>query len=561
MRISISIIVFISILLSGVYAEEINIVEEYIEIIESRELTQDDVDDFYKRDLDYDALGLFLEARILLYNYEYEEAYNKLESALEISKDDRLRLEINYYLAELDRAFYKVSSLLNRANESKTLAESLDEMERLADIYILIAYAYFDTFDDDEAINLAEKSIRLSESIGYDYGASKAFFFLSDINYYYNEYDLMIENVDKATKAVGNKYVNSVVGEYLIDVDFYAIDSEYLSGESKNLEVPILSLIKKVDGKDSFSVSYLYQYLGRHFKDKDLNKSVDYYNKSLEFYNMTSLVPGSYNFGTEIILELGFLYYELGDYEKASRYMYDSLMTYNDSSDDEYIKLLETLDEYKLESINERMNLLEEVNSLKEREAAQSRNLLIIFGILIFALLLGSTFLIFEIKSKQKVEKELYINSITDDLTKAFNRGKIIDLIENNLSEENGVILLDIDDFKVINDTYGHAFGDDVLIGVSDIIRNTIRDNDYIGRYGGEEFLIFLKDVKDDELFEIAERIRESIQSISWENDLQTTASIGVTKCFSLSFDEIFHQVDKLMYSAKAAGKNKVMKK
>ena len=121
------------------------------------------------------------------------------------------------------------------------------------------------------------------------------------------------------------------------------------------------------------------------------------------------------------------------------------------------------------------------------------------------------------------------------------------------------MILLDLDDFKAINDTYGHLAGDEVLIKVSKIISSSIREKDSLGRYGGEEFLIFLEDTTKEELEVIGERIRVNIENYKWSYaGLKTTASIGITKCFSDDSEVVLHEVDTLMYKAKNNGKNQI---
>ncbi len=563
MRKLLMVIMLMFLVVTVVFSEDIDIIESYLDIIETRELTQEDVDLYYstyKSYEEYEALGLFLEARIDLYKFNYKGGYEKLEKTLEITENDRLLLEVNYYLAEMDSEFYNVSSSILRANEAKALAEKLNEKKRLADIKYIIAFIYSDTYDSKEGLRFAEKSLSLSEDIDYNLGVAKSYLFLVNQDYYNDNYEGVLEYIKKAKEAIGDKYVNYIVSDITLQFKFYEIDALYALGEVEDIEESLLSILDDVKPEDTYNISYIYQYLGAYYFEVDKHKAIEYYEKSLNFYNETLMIPNGYDFGADIALELGLLYYEIENYEKASAFLYDSIINYYDASDEDYSKLFEQLDEYKFENINERIDLLKEVNTLKDKEIMLSRRLLIVSVVLIFLLLLGTFFLIFEIRSKQKVEKELYINSITDDLTKAFNRGKIIDIIENNLSDENGLILLDVDDFKAINDTYGHSVGDVVLIKIADVILHSIRDHDYLGRYGGEEFLVFLKGVQEEELLYIAERIRLSIENIEWELDIKTTASIGVTKCFSSDFEEVFHKVDDLMYRAKGAGKNQVIK-
>ena len=153
----------------------------------------------------------------------------------------------------------------------------------------------------------------------------------------------------------------------------------------------------------------------------------------------------------------------------------------------------------------------------------------------------------------------------TDGLTKLYNRKKISECIEHALSnrrEERGIhlIMFDIDNFKHINDTYGHDRGDEVLRTVAQTARNCLRSKDTIGRWGGEEFMILVTDAEKIVAVEIAERIRSSINSLVWENMPPVSVSIGVSQLRSGDDSEtLYKRVDNHLYYAKTHGKNQVV--
>ena len=125
---------------------------------------------------------------------------------------------------------------------------------------------------------------------------------------------------------------------------------------------------------------------------------------------------------------------------------------------------------------------------------------------------------------------------------------------------------MDIDFFEKFNDTYGHDAGDIVLREVVKIIRNSIRNNDIIVRWGGEEFLILLDNVPAEKAGEVAERIRKNIAESFIElpdgKKIKVTVSIGVACAQSegtYSFDELFSIADKRLYKAKKEGRNRVV--
>lgn len=125
------------------------------------------------------------------------------------------------------------------------------------------------------------------------------------------------------------------------------------------------------------------------------------------------------------------------------------------------------------------------------------------------------------------------------------------------------IMMLDIDFFKKVNDTYGHLAGDKVLSSIAKILSDSVRPGDIIGRYGGEEFIILLPMVTKKQVSEIAENIRKNVEKQKFtENNetFTTTISIGITKYIeSLNEDNLISIADNALYQAKKEGRNKVV--
>ncbi len=120
-------------------------------------------------------------------------------------------------------------------------------------------------------------------------------------------------------------------------------------------------------------------------------------------------------------------------------------------------------------------------------------------------------------------------------------------------------VLLDLDHFKEVNDTFGHQAGDYVLREVSALLRRTVRAYDILVRWGGEEFLVVLPGVEKDQALRLAERIRQAVENMPLAGIGGVTASVGVAALGSdYSFDAMFAAADRRLYSAKAAGRNTV---
>ena len=159
--------------------------------------------------------------------------------------------------------------------------------------------------------------------------------------------------------------------------------------------------------------------------------------------------------------------------------------------------------------------------------------------------------------------RELSILSTTDSLTGLSNRLYVETQLNNVLESNNPfvVMLLDIDHFKQINDVYGHLEGDEVLKRVASVLTKNSRENDLIGRWGGEEFMIILPETSGSMGFRIAEKLRTAIaaEQFGWVD--QVTTSIGVADACEPSDNarELILRADKALYRAKSRGRNRVI--
>ncbi len=173
-----------------------------------------------------------------------------------------------------------------------------------------------------------------------------------------------------------------------------------------------------------------------------------------------------------------------------------------------------------------------------------------------------------ELKKSNELLREL---SNTDPLTHLYNRRYLTKVLNNELlrAERSGdclaLILLDIDHFKRVNDTYGHQNGDIVLSMIAEIVQKLLRCYDIAARYGGEEFILVLPGTTLAGGVEVAERLREEVQAITFAppmGKLTVTISLGVAIFPSLSIDDmesLIRQADEALYRAKQSGRNRVV--
>ena len=163
-------------------------------------------------------------------------------------------------------------------------------------------------------------------------------------------------------------------------------------------------------------------------------------------------------------------------------------------------------------------------------------------------------------------KKRLEALSLKDKLTGLYNRNKFDELMILKIEEFNryqvdfSIIMIDIDNFKCVNDEYGHDVGDKVLVHIAKILKDNVRISDIVARWGGEEFIIVCEHTNTKKSYIIAENIRKIIEKEYFEEVEKQTISLGLTQFTKEdSINSIFKRVDNALYKAKSEGKNKTI--
>jgi diguanylate cyclase (GGDEF)-like protein len=171
----------------------------------------------------------------------------------------------------------------------------------------------------------------------------------------------------------------------------------------------------------------------------------------------------------------------------------------------------------------------------------------------------------------QQKQRELERLTRLDGLTGLFNRNTFVELTRQELvraqrqGSATAILLLDLDHFKRVNDTWGHPAGDAVLRNVANVVNRSVRSTDLVGRLGGEEFIVLLPATSAEFARKIAEKIRMRIEvtPTPWEpNPIGATASIGLAGTTALEkrdFESLYNEADKALYIAKTRGRNRVV--
>lgn len=158
--------------------------------------------------------------------------------------------------------------------------------------------------------------------------------------------------------------------------------------------------------------------------------------------------------------------------------------------------------------------------------------------------------------------EQLKTQAVRDSLTALYNHGYLYEFLTEEMnrfqrtSTPFSVIMIDIDHFKKINDTYGHVKGDEILKELALLLKSHLRTSDIVGRYGGEEFLAVLLDSDLEDAYHVAEKIRQTVENYVFSNGLAITLSIGVATYSSGNVSALIEQADEKMYQAKHSGRN-----
>lgn len=180
--------------------------------------------------------------------------------------------------------------------------------------------------------------------------------------------------------------------------------------------------------------------------------------------------------------------------------------------------------------------------------------------------------IVFDVTERREVEARLRSKnerlaklSFIDGLTNIYNHRTIVEKLRLEMEKacETGeplsIALLDIDDFKWINDNKGHIYGDKVLIDVSETMLKLVKGLGIVGRYGGEEFIVVYKNTDQEAAFKITEHLRQTIESKVFIDGLKVTVSGGVKQYQGEEKKALIHEADKRLYQAKNNGKNRIV--
>ena len=505
--------------------------------------------------------GKYLKAQNLLKQAQQAAIAHKYT---DLAVNARLELAYTRSLTEL----YEYS--LTDLQQAYVEAFSLDNDFLVAKINEVYGAIYGYLHDYAQSIEYYQKALRSYQQLAYPAHEVEAIYGLAVTYRYWQKYDLALEYYYRYQKAI----------EYSpnhIDGKFYALYGISMSLAGKGDCTQALDYINQ-----ALSLKGLIDYKAELYKRQalcfiDKNKlslattALD--NAASIFANIPELIGTKWQI--EVIKIRAQLLQSKGDNEQA----YLLLKQFNqrevallrkNSSD----RLLRVRGALEVERQNVEISLLQQRTKVHKLKLAQQKqeNLTqtYIISFIVLLILFSLVFMYFQWRHNQKL-LEL---SIRDPLSDLYNRRYIFHFLNKLVNAINleknqvSIMLIDIDDFKQVNDLYGHSFGDQVISEVAKIGQNTIRVEDVIGRVGGEEFLCVLPRIDSIQCLHIAQRLVKNVHDYEFfvgdknkKQSVKVTISVGIstTSVDTINSSDLYLQADKALYHAKASGKNRAI--
>ncbi|KXF80816.1 diguanylate cyclase [Enterovibrio coralii] len=281
-------------------------------------------------------------------------------------------------------------------------------------------------------------------------------------------------------------------------------------------------------------------------------------------------LPRLYRSEIALYLVASKAYFGQEDYKNAYLTLLDYQNRFNTFSMDEQVDNLERqqmlFNLEKLKAENQHLswnNVLQTLELKTNEQKVEYLNLLVVLGIA--ATVIASLVALWINRRRIRWGKIANTDSLTGLHNRRYLAGQLERLQKEMCSSDMpvGCLLLDIDYFKTVNDTYGHPVGDKVLVGISELFKNNLRRDDVCSRVGGEEFMILLPNSGIEETNTIAEDLRQQISALNFTSEkgevFNVTSSFGtVAVANSQTLSELYSIVDKLLYRAKQNGRNRV---
>ena len=485
--------------------------------------------------------------------------------------NDAIIKELNYSISQIRQISPNYSiSLYNKyfqVEDNYKLSLTYDEIEFLKNIKKIKA-VYVNNFAPLQNWNSKNKK---PEGISID---------IANIISKKLNIDIELQVVDSFEEALN--FIKEHKADILIGIpNNYSFMDEYNLYMTKSY---ISSPIFKIENKLTVNADEYNKILAlpkKYLYDLDISvENID--SSKIIYYDNIEDCINAVNKGTA-----DYTYGDLYSVESNTREKYHkniSVIYKNKLNNDLCIGLSNNNDVLLLRIINKIINSIsaEELNTIVYKNTLYTKNKItlqsfiysnyievMIFIISILVITSLSTYIIMKIRlqNKNKQNSILKEKSETDSLTGIFNRGACKELISNYIENKSNDLygaffIIDIDNFKGVNDNLGHKIGDDVLKDLADNLKRLFRKSDIVGRWGGDEFIVFMKDLDFSNLHvasKIATNLCNTMNKTVTYNDISQNISLSIGIVFTkdnINFTELYQKADEILYTVKENGKN-----
>jgi diguanylate cyclase (GGDEF)-like protein len=477
--------------------------------------------------------------------------------------DGLINLGAVYYITEQ----YEKSMIM--LNDALNIANSLDNEELKGSVNSELGILYAYMYQPEKSVKFYQASYEHYKKAGMDLYALNSLQNIA-INHMeegrYEQAIPLFEEIVQSSEKLSN---NEIVGGLYLSMSIaYAMKKEpdteiayqyltmaeqYMEGAQKH-NAPLYFTLEK---------AYVLEAMGRY------DEALDSLIIAEEFLAKNSKTKNTFSHYNLMYLQSE-IYYKTEKYqqayEKQSQYL---KRLFNDKQTTNMEKVEELRLSYESQQADFKNKLLEQEQSvqiIQLNNMTYHENNLQLFIVFVSLIMLALAWLLLKMVQGQK---HLLRVSQIDDLTGVINRRHLVELGEKMFITTHGkqqdfsVLMIDVDNFKMINDNLGHKIGDKVLKEIAELASLIMRTNDCFGRFGGEEFICLLPETSATDAHDVAESLRLTIQEKVMLNkvDEQVTVSIGISsykKQTNESFSQLIKDADIKMYQAKSLGKNRV---
>ena len=512
------------------------------------------------------ADAILVRGNIYSLQGRYRQAISDYENVLERAEglEDQKEFEGAAWigLGDANAVIGDFSAALEALTKAYEIYQELGDEQAVSQTFGLLGNIYSDIDAEEEAVRMYKEAAELDRQLGDDlnvainlYNMGRAQTDIGQTEEARANYAEALEISERVGSEVTSGYIHYGIGLS------HAADGN--SEAARNSFRQAYEILRAAN--DEFQSALTQHQLGR------LDLAEENYQRALD-RGLAALPPLEDTDDQKHLIEIYGLisesYAALGQFESAYEYLtkQNRLMEHF-ASEERARRVAQLRVRLETDKAEDQARSLSEENRLKAELLERERyvNRLITAGaaiLVVFIVALGMSF------TKQKrLEERLRQLANTDDLTGLISRRRLFQLGAQELDRAKrydlplSAMVLDLDFFKSINDRYGHATGDDVLRKIAKDLERRMRDTDYLGRIGGEEFLALLPHTDREKALEVAQRIVESIGGLDLRDvgvEDRLTMSIGVS-CYQGAGDsltEIIKRADAALYEAKAEGRN-----